>query len=977
VGSKGSNTTTTTQNQTYAPNPVVGQAGTQAINMAQSAANQPFNLPVAPVAGFSNDQQQAFQQYRDLQGMAQPYYNQAQGYLQSSANPLTSGDINQYYNPMASSVLANLRETQGQQMNDVTGKLTQTAGGVGASRIAVGQSELARQQGLATGQTMSGLYQNALNAAQQNKQMQANTAYGLTNLGTTAQGAAMQGAGALFGAGQAQQQQQQQQLNAPYQNELARLAYPFQTAQYLAGITGGLSGAMGGTTSGQGTTTKPAPSLWSQILGAGASGVGALGASGAFGNNGWMTGGSDPWGGSSQNPLPGLTADDYGAGYASGGAAGSPMANPEWMTADPTIPQMEVHSKSSPGAKLDLNPDKGGGGDSGGGIGDIIGSVAKLAPLFLAEGGAVNANNPFQSFADGGMPDFADRFNDASTMGEMPRGIALNHYLQNPEAIQAPKSLPGMENEDVINPGDPVRMPPPEAVQAWRNSVDRTSPQVAALANPQAELPAAAEPTQGAGMPPAPPPQAPPAGPNNPNAPYAALRNPLPYPDVEAGADEGRQFSKSPWLALINAGAAMMSGESPFAGVNIGKGLQAGVKTLEDQRKQTREEAGVNERAKQLIQAAEFHLDQYTKMTPYQQAEIANRKEQIEIQKAQADLKGWVAGTENPVTGEKSWIKPQTGEVRILKQDGTIVSGNINDPASFKKTTTTDGVPTETKLPKDEQPPPPMGVKELASDLKPPEGAVNTSMFRKGSPAMVQANAEMKTVTSLHAKEANNIGTEKLLVNNSKQAFGTLMKDRDQDGFLTKIATMRGNNIEERIRYARFLNEAATAAGKAPPINPQKLAAMEVISKDQNTLGMLFASNLSSREAFAGQQVGIASTPGLTQSPLGMLRLLAGYDAQLQYTQDKHSFFEKYIQKYGVATGWQQAFEKQNPPERYIVRSMMENLPNRKAAEKLPEAVKILRDHKDNPEVIKRFNQEYGNTASYWITGKLDLLGAQ
>ncbi len=820
------------------------------------------------------------------------------------------------------------------------------------------------------------------------------------SLGSAAQGAELQGDAALMGTGGMQQQLQQAQLMAPYQNRVAQLAYPFQTAQYLAGVTGGLSGAMGGTTAGQGTTTKPAPSMWSQLLGGAATGVGALGATGAFGSGGWMNGlgndaygGNGVWGGSSQNPLNGLDASDYGPGYASGGAAGSPFSNPEWMSADPTVPQMQMApSHANSGVKLDLNP-KEEKSDSGGGLGDIIGTAAKLAPLFLAEGGAVDPNRPFQHFDDGGgldfndrfagtdaLPDFSQRFGDAATMAQPDRGTALAHYMRNPEASQiAPEELARSQAEfanpatrGVINPDDPVRMPPEEDVQAWRTGVDKTSPQIPALENPASgALPPAAQPTEGMGGP------SNLAGPNNPNAPNASLRNPLPYPDIDAGNDEGRQFAKSPWLALINAGAAMMGGESPFAGVNIGKGLQAGVHTLEEQRKQTVAEHGVNERAKQLIQAAEFHLDQYTKMTPYQQAEIANRKEAIEIQKAQANIKGWVAGTENPVTGEKSWIKPQTGEVRILKPDGTIVSGNINDPSSFKKTTTTDGVDKETKLAKDEQPPPPMGTPELASNLKPPDGAVNTSMFRKGSPAMVQANTEMKAVTTLHAKEANNMGAEKLLVDNSKQAFGTLMKDRDQDGFLTKMATMRGNNIEERIRYARSINEAATAAGKAPPVNPQKLAAMEVISKDQNTLGMLFASNLSSREAFAGQQVGIASTPGLTQSPLGMLRLLAGYDAQLQYTQDKHSFFDKYIQKYGVATGWQQAFEKQNPPERYIVRSMMENLPNRKAAENLPEAVKLLRTHKDNPEVIKRFNQEYGNTASYWLKGKLDLLGAQ
>jgi len=265
---------------------------------------------------------------------------------------------------------------------------------------------------------------------------------------------------------------------------------------------------------------------------------------------------------------------------------------------------------------------------------------------------------------------------------------------------------------------------------------------------------------------------------------------------------------------------------------------------------------------------------------------------------------------------------------------------------------------------------------QLASNLVPPK--VDTSFYRKGSPALTQANAENGKVTALHTKEANNLGNEDLLVQQSKQQYGVLMKDADKDGFLTKLATMRGNNIDERIQFARTLNESARAANKPPVINPEKLAAMEVISKDQRTLGMLFASNLSSREAFAGQQVGIESTPGLTQSPLGMLRLLAGYDAQLQYTKDKHAFYENYIkQNKGIPTGWEQAFQKQNPSDRYMVRSMMENLPNRQAAEKLTEAVKILKDHPHDPAVVAGFNKHYGNTASYWLTGHLDTLGTQ
>lgn len=956
-------------------------AANQALGMATNAANQPFQLPVAPVAGFNSDQQQAFQQYQNMQGMAQPYYNQSQQYMQQSAAPVSGADVANYYNPYASSVLGNLQESQGQQMSDLTGRLTQQAGGVGANRIGVGQAELARQQNLATGQTMSGIYGQALSAAQQQKQMQANAGYGMANLGTTAQNAALQGTGALNAAGNQQQAQQQNVMNAPYQNQLAQLAYPFQTAQYLAGIAGGLGPTMGGTTTGNNQTTQPAPSLWSQILG------GITGAAGAAGSMGAFNGGS---GSGSYGQSYNMPVGSYSMPvFANGGGVNDYIPD----TKDMHFQSGESHNNlkfSQPQQQQDQT-------------GQAIGQAMKMAMMFLKNGGAVDANSsPYQAFADGGSPDFDDRFNgdgvpsfdDRFTgngggpgFGEMSRGMALNHYLNDPNAITSPGS--GDSNDSVpsahpnANPDGSINPAPgavgspenpyrndvtPQATNDWR--ADSPVPSEISQGNSAGPMPSAPgnasayQPTQGVGA-------TPPMGNTQPGVPTD-----YPYPDItDASKDTSRNFSKSPWMALANAGFAMMAGTSPFAGVNIGKGLQAGVATLQDQRKELASEEGINQRAKQLALEAQKHVDQYTKMTPYQQSQTENQKLHNQLSIAQMNMKGWKVLSDNPVTGEKIMVQDGTNNMRIMKPDGSITVGNMNDPSSFR-TTKVQGDKVSVKE-SEEKPPPPMGAPELSSDLVPKDGQVNQNLFRKGSPALAQATQEMKSVTQLHTKEANNMGNERLLVNNTKQGYATLMKDNDQDSFLTKFATMRGNNVDDRIKYARSLNEAARAAGKPPPINPDKIAAMEVISKDQKTLGMLFASNLSSREAFAGQQVGIESTPGLTQSPQGMLRLIAGYDAQLQYTQDKHSFFNNWIQKYGVPNGWQEAFEKQNPPERYMVRSMMENLPNRKAAEALPQSIEMLRKNKSNPEVINKFNKLYGNTASYWLNGKLDILGAQ
>ena len=87
-----------------------------------------------------------------------------------------------------------MKDIFGNQMQQMTGNLRQQAGGVGADRIAVGQSELARQQGLAAGQTLSDAWNRSAQQAQ-------GAAFGMGSLGPATQASALQGAQALLGTG--------------------------------------------------------------------------------------------------------------------------------------------------------------------------------------------------------------------------------------------------------------------------------------------------------------------------------------------------------------------------------------------------------------------------------------------------------------------------------------------------------------------------------------------------------------------------------------------------------------------------------------------------------------------------------------------------------------------------------------------------------------------------------------------------------
>lgn len=254
----------------------------------QTAQNQNVAYVPTGLSGFqdiynraANVASQAYQPYTGqlVQGLTPTQTGAISNISNIASQPLTAGQIQQYMNPFQSNVIdatmANINETNNQQMAQTTGQLQGAAGGIGASRIALGQGELARQQALASNQTLAGLqqqnYAQALGAAQQQ------------------QGFGLGAAQAQLGAGTLQQQTGQAGLTAQYQQYLQQLAFPYQQAQFLAGIGIPALGAMGGQQYQTGTanqvTTPPGPS-WLQVgAGLGSLGLGAYN-SGIFGGGG-------------------------------------------------------------------------------------------------------------------------------------------------------------------------------------------------------------------------------------------------------------------------------------------------------------------------------------------------------------------------------------------------------------------------------------------------------------------------------------------------------------------------------------------------------------------------------------------------------------------------------------------------------------------------------------------------------------------
>lgn len=256
MGAKDSTSTTTNT-----PPPYVAAAYKDLLKQATPISNTPYT-PFA--GGSSNDIQKSAQgQIAGLAGNTNANFTGAANLLNTTANTPTSSLIGQYENPYQKDVvdatMANIGETNAQQQQQVRGNAIQK-GAMGGDRVAVAQSELARQQGLAGNATLANLnsqnYSQALTAAQTQKQQATDQATAMSGLGTSQNNAGLQNAAANLSAGDSQ-------YARDYAQYQAAKSYPFETTGWLANIVEGVGAGAGGTS----TATTPAGNTGSSILG--------------------------------------------------------------------------------------------------------------------------------------------------------------------------------------------------------------------------------------------------------------------------------------------------------------------------------------------------------------------------------------------------------------------------------------------------------------------------------------------------------------------------------------------------------------------------------------------------------------------------------------------------------------------------------------------------------------------------------------
>lgn len=283
----------TTQTETVLPEWYT-QYAKDILSKATAATAQPYSAYGAPrIAGFSPEQEQAFSGFKSSMGSYQPYIQAASQGLQRGTGSFTApGVANQYMNPYTQNVVSGIGSAAGRNLyENLLPAVNRTfigGGTFGGSRsqeftaravrdanaAALSEQNKAMKEGYESGMGQFNTEQNRLITA---------SPY-MAALGSQAQTQGNLDLAGLEQIGSQRQQLGQRSADLAYQDFLNQQQYPYEQVQKLAAIGGQPSAQGSGTVS----STAPKPSSTGQILGAITSGVGLLGATGAFGKSGWL-----------------------------------------------------------------------------------------------------------------------------------------------------------------------------------------------------------------------------------------------------------------------------------------------------------------------------------------------------------------------------------------------------------------------------------------------------------------------------------------------------------------------------------------------------------------------------------------------------------------------------------------------------------------------------------------------------------------
>lgn len=895
-GSKGTSTTSST----YSPPASVQANYDYLANQAKSVAATPFQQYQGEmVAGLTPTQEAGIQNVNASAGLAQPYYGAGAGYVQQAATPFGQQQLNQYMSPYINSVanatMANLNETNAQQRQQLLGNSI-SQGAFGGDRSGIAQAELARQQNLASGQTMANLYQGGYGQAlgqfnaDQSRQLQAGSTLG--QFGTGAQTAALQGAQAQLGAGAQQQAVQQAQDVANQQQFQAAQAYPFQTTQYLGNLLLGIGGQSGGTS----LTNSPGPNIGSQVLG------------------GLTTLASIPWGSDErlkENMEPvGETYDGqkiYKFNYKNDGhtmlglsAQEVEKHNPEAVHKDGEGMRMVDYEKAVNHAAQRGHFASGGLADwMGGGVNaDGLGrahfatdgfvpyseqpSGGSTKPLTLADvmrvsqgllsqkvGGKTNLPDAPRAFEDTGMQDVAKQLVNATPEQRANMKANIGSLRSNlGVATVAPSDVLG-QGQGSYSLG--LHFAGGGLVGRHGYAGDGTVQPPAQDAQPSQDGQSLVERMTGKPM-----------------------------------SDEAR-------MGLLAAGLGMLSSKSPFFGVGVGEGATQGLGTYYN--------AIANKRAYEK-QQRELELTEEQRQIERQRIALEAAKNPYEISKLQAESAASQAGL------YEMRIVPGMGMVRVNKLTGKPeligLPSNMQTTGSAGQPTTPLGIKNpevpevssngiETKEP--------TTVADLSSwnpTLAAPQGYIPPNQINMFDPEIAKTAKEVAEPVLKQYQTASDSADQQIY---RLHEMNTQFANLPDTGIFAP-----GAYAEERLNAAKGLNAVVQSLGGKPAFDPNKIGAAEQISKDSFRLGTELARSLGREPGFIVQQ-SVQANPGINNTKMGWARITTGLEQAARYQQDKNTFLSDYYQRYGNLNGAEDTFRKLNPPEKYAERAVLSTVP--------------------------------------------------
>ena len=253
------------------------------IGEAMDVAREGYTPYAGPrLAGFSQDELDAIQQARDMQGIAGLQQDQAFTAATAAGAPASSLMApyeKDYMTKVADVAAGKLRDQSAIEQQNIAAKAV-GAGGLDSSRFAILEAE--RQKNLQEGlgdlytKAQAAAFTTALGAAQKDKDAQLKSGETMSRIGTRGQLGRQTDAAILQGIGGLQRGQDQTAIDIAYTDFLREQERPKEQLGFVSDIIRGAPFGQRTTSVGQTPGQRPAPFL-SQLLGLGMQGANIYG----------------------------------------------------------------------------------------------------------------------------------------------------------------------------------------------------------------------------------------------------------------------------------------------------------------------------------------------------------------------------------------------------------------------------------------------------------------------------------------------------------------------------------------------------------------------------------------------------------------------------------------------------------------------------------------------------------------------------